>query len=235
MARQIGDFAACLAPAASREAVERGKAAAGELLDRFRRLAAAGEATAGDGLVATLSREARRAGREDPEAVAANAVGFLFQAHEATAGLIGNTLRALALRPALAAAARRDPALLEGVVQEVLRHDPPVQNTRRFVARSGAVAGREMREGDAILVVLAAANRDPAANPHPERFDAGRAERRSFTFGGGAHACPGEALAATIAQAGVEAWLEGGLDLAALAGPVGYRASANLRIPVLLS
>jgi cytochrome P450 len=90
-----------------------------------------------------------------------------------------------------------------------------------------------MREGDGILVLLAAVNRDPVANPDPDRFEALRQDRRIFTFGAGGHACPGEALAATIAAAGVEALLTAGLDLAELAGPVAYRASGNLRIPLL--
>ena len=76
------------------------------------------------------------------------------------------------------------------------------------------------------------ANRDPAANPHPERFDAGRAGRRSFTFGAGPHACPGEALAATIAAAGVEALLRSGVEPARLARAYAYRPSANARIPI---
>ena len=97
----------------------------------------------------------------------------------------------------------REPAVLPSVVGEVARHDAPVQNTRRWVAAAGVVGGQAMVEGDAVLVVLAAANRDPAANSNPDRFDTGRRERRAFTFGLGAHACPGEAVAVTIASAGV--------------------------------
>jgi cytochrome P450 len=179
------------------------------------------------GLLATLARELRDAGRDEGDVVLANAVGFLFQAHDATAGLIGNTLLALAGRPDL-----RDPDLLPQVLQEVLRCDPPVQNTRRFVVRDGLLLGRPVKSGDAILVVLAAANRDPAANPDPDRFDVFRQDRRLFTFGIGPHACPGETLAATIAQAGVEAMLRAGLDLEALAGSFTYRPSANGRIPI---
>jgi len=234
------DFAGCLAPAASPEAIERGKAAAGALLEWMRGLLGTCRKTGGsegseasDALLATLATEAARVGRDDPEAVAANAVGFLFQAYEATAALIANTLRALATRPEVRAAVAAGPGLLREAVQEVLRHDPPVQNTRRFVARSGVVAGQEMEEGDGILVVLAAAQRDPSANPDPDRFDLERKDRRLFGFGSGAHACPGEALAATIAEAGVAALLQAGLDIGALAGPVAYRPSVNVRMPLL--
>ena len=74
---------------------------------------------------------------------------------------------------------------------------------------------------------------DPiAAATHPERFDAARTNRRSFTFGAGPHACPGEALAATIAAAGVEPILGSGVDLERLAERVTYRPSANVRVPL---
>ena len=79
-------FAFCLAPAASSGQIEEGKMAAGQLIFLLRSLLGTPEAD--HGLLASLSREARRFGRDDPDAVIANAVGFLFQAYEATAGLI---------------------------------------------------------------------------------------------------------------------------------------------------
>jgi cytochrome P450 len=185
LANLIDDFAPALAPGSLPEQVERGRAAAGQLLDMFR-------------------------GEDD--AIVANRIGFLFQAYDSTAGLIGNTLLALAAHPE---------ADLHQTLLNVLRYDPPVQNTRRFVAQDGVVAGRSLKEGDVVLVVLAAANRDPAG--------------QLFTFGAGPHGCPGETLAITIAQAGIEALLRAGVDLKGLAENVTYRPSANCRIPVLVS
>lgn len=204
-ARWTGEMAAGFAPSATPEQVERGAQAAAEL----RRLIGG---LTGDGVFADLSRQAHRAGCADADSIASNGAGFLLQTYEATAGLIGNTLLALARNPGLREAG------LDAVIEDVLRFDPPVQNTRRFVARSGTVAGREMREGDAILVVLAAANRDPAAP--------------LFTFGAGRHACPGQALATTIAKAGVEQALATGIEPGPLAEGVTYRPSANVRIPL---
>lgn len=222
-----GDFVRCLAPGATPEHLARGAEAAGRLRDLFRgRLAASG-----DGLLPRLASAAKAAGRDD-DAIAANGIGFLSQAYEATAGLIGNTLVALGRHAQLRDQLQADPGHLRAVVREVVRFDSPVQNTRRFVARDGVVAGRPMQAGDAVLVVLAAANRDPDVNPHPERFDMFRAERHAFTFGVGAHACPGEELATTIAQIGVERLLAAGVDPAALADTVTYRPSVNIRIPV---
>jgi cytochrome P450 len=221
----VGDFALAVAPGGSLEQVERGRAAAGHLLGLFRALPA-------EGLLATLATEARNAGRDEEDVIHANAIGFLFQAYDSTAGLIGNTLLALAARPDLRRQAAEDPGLLRQVLLEVLRCDPPVQNTRRFVARDGLVLGRSVKEGDAVLVILAAANRDPAANPDPDRFEVFRKDRRMFTFGLGSHACPGETLATTIAQAGIEAMLRAGIDFEGLAGNFTYRPSANGRIPI---
>ena len=230
-AQWMSDFVRCLAPASTPSQIARGKDAAGHLLDLGRAVLRDGGDSA-EGLLATLAREARRAGLDEADAIVANGIGFMSQAYEATAGLIGNTLLALAARPALRESMAGDPRRLPHVVGEVLRFDPPIQNTRRFLATGGRVAGHEMAAGDTVLVVLAAANRDPLANFHPDVFDPLREDRRLFTFGVGPHACPGEQLAVTIATAGVAALLTAGLDVAPLAGRVSYRSSANARIPL---
>jgi cytochrome P450 len=209
-AARVGDFVQCLAPAATAEQLERGNAAAGELTRLF----------------CTLMR------REELDATVANTIGYLSQAYEATAGLIGNTLVALGGNPELRPRLEAEPARLRAVVREVVRHDPPVQNTRRFIAGDGIVAGQALREGDAVLVLLAAANRDPAVNSHPERFDPLRRDRQAYTFGFGAHACPGEALATAIAEAGVAHLLAAGVEPERLVERVRYRPSANTRIPL---
>jgi cytochrome P450 len=116
------------------------------------------------------------------------------------------------------------------VIQETLRYDPPIQNTRRFLAEDAVVAGQQMRKGDTVLVLLAAANHDSAANSEPERFDLFRRDRATFTLGVGGHACPGQTLAATIAEEVVRRWLlsNAPLPLESLS----YQVSVNARIPL---
>jgi cytochrome P450 len=224
----MSDFARCFAPASDPDQIERGKTAAGHLLQMFRNLP-----NREDGLLSALAREAPGSARGfGCDAVIANGIGFLSQSYEATAGLIGNTLLALASRPQIRDQVSADPDLLRSVIQEVLRYDSPVQNTRRFLAEDGFVAGEKMRAGDAILVILAAANRDPSANPNPDRFDVFRKDRRIFTFGVGSHACPGEALATTIARAGVERLIASGVAIERLPETMTYRASVKARIPI---
>jgi cytochrome P450 len=207
-----GDLVGALAPGATLPAVEEGGAAVTGLRAAMR----------------TLPRY-----RDASEDMVANAVGFFSQSYEATAGLMGNTLVTLARQPGLRERVAAEPAALASVVGEVARYDSPVQNTRRWVASAGVVAGQAMAEGDAVLVVLAAANRDPAANADPERFDAARRERRVFTFGTGAHACPGETVAVTIATAGVAALLAAGVLPERVAAAPAYRPSVNTRVPLL--
>ena len=180
-------------------------------------------------------RRAAHAESIDEHHIVANALGFLFQTCDATAGLIGNSLVSLGRRPDVLERVTREPQDLRATIEEVARFDSPVQNTRRFVETAGIVGGEVMQAGDAVLVLLAAANRDPAANPDPDRFNLQRPDRRLFTFGLGAHACPGRIVAVAIAAAGVRHLLEEGVDPRPLAAAFSYRPSVNLRLPIFSS
>jgi cytochrome P450 len=224
----IGDFVRCLSPLSSPDEIARSNKAAAALMatlrDEMQRASHGGLAMTGDRL--------QSLGIEEADAVLANLIGFMSQTYEATAGLMGNTLRALARDADLAHRAAGDDALLRRVVEEIARFDPPVHNTRRFVAEDGMVAGEAMKAGDQIVVVLAAANRDPTAHERPHSFDPDRTSRRSFTFGAGRHACAGQGIAISIATAGVQALLAHGIDAVALGGSVQYRPSVSARIPL---
>ena len=227
----VRDFVASLAPAATSERLARGSVAASQMLEAFRALLDARDSTPPLTLLGDLDREVASAGRAEREDAVANGIGFLSQAYEATAGLIGNTLVTLG-RHRPRGASHANPGELAVIVREVVRYDPPVQNTRRFVARDATVTGHAMKAGDVVLVVLAAANRDPMANPEPSRFDPLRPSRQAFTFGNGPHACPGESIATAIAVAGVRQLLGCGVEPERLAADVTYRASANTRVPI---
>jgi cytochrome P450 len=157
------------------------------------------------------------------------------QGFAGTSALIGSTLVALARHPGVLAAARRDRALLGQVIQEVLRFDPVTHSTLRFVARDGFVAGQAMQANDMIIVTLAAASRDPALNPDPDRFDIFRDHRRYLEFGAGVHACPSGLLATMIAEAAVNELLDRGTEVDSLGARVTYRPSAHVRMPVFRS
>jgi len=222
------DFVRGIAAGADADRRERGARAAA----RLEQALAARERQRGHGLLADLAREAERAGGPALSVVVANALGFLSQPYEATAGLIGNALVTLSRDEALRRQVRAEPGRVADLVQEVLRHDPSTHNTRRYVARRGLVAGVEVDEGDAILVVLAAANRDPELNREPDAFRLVRPDRRLLSFGHGPHACPGDVLAGAIAGGVVEALLDARVPLEDLAETRRYLPSVNVRIPV---
>src|SRR5712671_5182752 len=185
----VGEFVRCVFGSTSSEEIERGKVAAGKLWSLFRNRLDTSLRDGKNNLLVMLAREAERVGRSDQNAIIANAIGFLSQAYEATAGLISNTMLALASRKQMLYEASTDQKLLRNLLLEVLRYDPPNHTTRRFVVADGVVLGEKVKSGDTIIVALAAANRDPTANPQPERFDLHRENRRLFTFGTGIHAC----------------------------------------------
>jgi cytochrome P450 len=229
--RWIRDFVACLSPLSTAVQLQDASAAAGELMSRFQALVADAPPRQGSLLAGVLAGVL--AERATPSrALLANLLGLLSQTCDATAGLLGNSLVAVMREPALRTAVRT-PGGLQAIVEETARHDPSVQNTRRFAVQPLAIAGSTLAAGDAVLVLLASANRDPAFNPEPDRFTLVRARRRMLGFGHGMHACPGQALACTLAAAGLQALLERtpDLDTQRLRG-WGYRPSANARIPL---
>jgi len=221
------NFVACLAAGSSAAQIAQGKQAAAALLAIFKPML---KEPGNSGLLSLLAQQAALVGCDDAAVIAANGIGFMSQAYEATAGLIANTLHVLAADAPLRQRVLRDPALLHACIDEVLRWDPPVQNTRRFVAADCEINGQAVRAGDTILLVLAAANRDAAINPQPQAFDVHRSQRRYFTFCNVFHVCPGQQLAVQIAHAAVAQLCRMELDFGRLAAAQKFRASANVRI-----
>jgi len=228
--RWMRDFVACLSPLSTPEQLQRASAAAGELMTRFEVLVAGKSPRHGTLLAAVLAESAGDATLS--RSLLANVAGLLSQTCDATAGLVGNSLIALMREPSLRTSTRTRDGL-QAIVEETARHDPSVHNTRRFAAEAVTIAGTPLASGDAVLVLLASANRDPAFNPDPDRFMLVRARRRMLGFGHGMHACPGQALACTLAAASLDALLRRAPDLDAqrLRG-WSYRPSVNGRIPV---
>ena len=210
-------FVRCLSPLSTPEQLSCASDAAHALLERFAELSSAG--MAGD-----MRRRAALAGWNDDAAIVANMVGLLSQTHEATAGLIGNSVVALLRDPALQQRLRDDARLVDAFVAEVALRDPPVQNTRRFVAQATSVAGLALPPGAVIVLLLGAAGRR-------EDFALARSTRTLPGFGHGRHLCPGQALALTIATTAVRYLLAMTLPLSLEEIAWTYAPSANGRLP----
>jgi len=208
VAEQIGRFVACLSPLSTAAQIAKAHEAAAVLVEEIKPLLA--EAN-GRGLAAEVAEQARAVGWTDADGLVANLLGLMSQTYEATAGLIGNAIVAL-----LRERGKR-PSDIAAFVDHVARRDPAVHNTRRFAAEDLSIAGASLKQGDAILVLLAAANRDGD---------------RQFGFGHARHVCPGQAMATTIAAAAIEALLNAAPSILDQPLRWAYRPSANARIPV---
>jgi cytochrome P450 len=163
---------------------------------------------------------------------AANRIAFMQQAPDATAALMGHAVLMLKQDPSLAAAARESPDAMRAFVAEVERFGAPTQNTRRFAAQDLELAGHAIAAGQGVLVVLAAANRDPSLNAEPDRFEPARANRRSMGFGASRHACPGAAIAIEIVAAASLSIGAGGRFDSYFKRHTGYRPLGNIRSPL---
>jgi cytochrome P450 len=228
------EFAACLSPLSTSEQLAAASAAASRLRSRMQFLLQSTQ-PASSSLLAQIRDQAEAVRWTDSTAVIANLVGLLSQSYEATAGLIGNAIVALATRPRLIEEVRARADGWDQLVYETSRFDSPVQNTRRYIVHRTRLAGVDLEPGSAVLLVLAAANRDPNANPCPHEFRLDRSNRCVFTFSRGAHACPGEALARTIAAAAVSILIETPPNNWLWQITWSWRPSANGRLPVFQS
>ncbi len=129
------------------------------------------------------------------EELAANMMLLFVAAFETTAHTIGNGLLALFRHPAELARLKADYSLMSGAVEEILRYDSAVQFTTRAALEDTKLGDAPFKKAQIAVVVLAAANRDPAAYEDADRFDITRKDIRLFTFGGGIHHCLGNQLA----------------------------------------
>ena len=105
-------------------------------------------------------------------------VGLVNASHETTTNLIGNTILALLRNPDQWQKLRAEPRLVPNAVEEGLRYESPVQMLGREAAEDVAVGGIPVSKGEHVMVLIGAANRDPAVFPDPDRFDVTRDEYR---------------------------------------------------------
>ena len=124
-----------------------------------------------------------------------NCILLLAAGHETTTRLIGNCLYLLLQHPEQMALARRSEADLANALEESLRFEPPVLFTVRTVREPITLHGFDLKPGQLLMLSIAAANRDPAVNADPDRFDIEREKVTHVSFGYGVHLCLGMSLA----------------------------------------
>lgn len=133
----------------------------------------------------------------------ASAILLLVAGNETTTHLIGSGMLALFRNQEEMARLRDDPSLLPSAVEELLRYTGPVHLTGRVPKEDLEIGGQPVKEGDVVIALLAAANRDPAKYENPERLDVARNPTDHLGLGDGIHFCLGAPLARAEAQAAI--------------------------------
>jgi cytochrome P450 len=148
-----------------------------------------------DDLVSTLAESEIDGTRLTHDEIFAFLLLILPAGVETTYRSSGNLLVALLSQPTLLEALRADRGLVRGAIEEGLRWEPPIGSVVRLAIRDCVLGGVEIPSGTTVNVSVAAANRDPAHYPDPDRFDPTRKHITHLTFGGGPHLCLGMHLA----------------------------------------
>ena len=129
--------------------------------------------------------------------------------HETTVNLIGNGMLALLQHPEQRSLLQAQPAYLPAAIEEMIRYDGPVERaTMRFATEDVPLGDQTIPRGDAVSLVLASADRDPAHFPNPDTFDITRENNRHLGFGLGIHYCLGSALARSEGQIAINTLLQ---------------------------
>ncbi|GAA1690006.1 cytochrome P450 family protein [Streptomyces yatensis] len=219
-------------------AVKRIRAYLGELIHRKRlELVERREEEDGEDLISGLIRAGDHGEHLTENEAAAMAFILLFAGFETTVNLIGNGVYALLRHPEQRAVMQRaleegDERLLAAGVEELLRYDGPVEiATWRFATEPLTLAGQRIAEGEPVLVVLAAADRDPERFAEPDVLDLTRRDNQHLGYGHGIHYCLGAPLARLEAQTAIATLLRRlpGLRLAADPEDLRWRGGLIMR------
>jgi cytochrome P450 len=153
-----------------------------------------------EGLIHSLLTAEIEGDRLTEEEVIANVVVTMVGGQETTTNLIGNGLLTLLRNPDQMKLLCEDLSLIPSAVEEMLRYESPSQHTARLAPADRELGGKHIRKRQAVIAVMAAANRDPERFPDPDRFDIKRTDNRHLAFGYAAHFCFGAPLARAEGQ-----------------------------------
>jgi len=187
-----------------------------ELRSYFEAIVEARRLSPREDLVSALAAAEDGGGHLNLSEMFATLVLLLVAGNETTTNLISNAMLALLRNPDQLQILRAAPERVPAAIEELLRYDSPVQLTSRIVKADCTLSGHRLRKGQQLVLLLGAANRDPAAFPDPERLDVSRPDVRHLSFSHGIHFCLGAQLAR----------LEGSLALEAL-----VTRYPNVRLP----
>ena len=204
-AQRLADFQAPRAGMDEAELSQRALAAAQEVLALLTSLVEARRRAPGEDLLSRMMHGPHEASLT-PARWVPQVVLFLLAEHACTADLLGNALHVLLVHPEQLRLLRAEPSRMRAAVEEVLRMSPAHPMVRRVATETFSWGGRILRKGDAVLLGVATANRDPSVIADPERFDITRDvyAQKHLSLGFGTHQC----LSAGLVRRELEVLLE---------------------------
>ena len=163
------------------------------------------------------------------EEIVANCVVTMVGGQETTTNLIGNGLLTLLRNPDQLTRLREDESLIPSAVEELLRFESPSQHTGRIAKEDVEMGGREIRKGQAVMAIMAAANRDPDRFPDPDCLILDRADNKHLAFGWSSHFCFGAPLARMESQIAFVTILRRLANLQLASSNLTWRSNSGLR------
>jgi len=149
-----------------------------------------------DDLMSILVHSELEGDRLSEEEILQESLLILIGGDETTRHVMTGGLRALLDHPDQKRKLIENPALIPSAVEEMLRWVSPIQNMNRTLTRDVELHGEKLCEGERVLLLYPAGNRDERAFPEPDRFDVARTPNDHVAFGGfGTHFCLGASLA----------------------------------------
>jgi hypothetical protein len=182
-----------------------------------------------DGLIQALIEAEVDGSTLTMDELIANLIVTMVGGQETTTNLIGNGLLTLLRWPEQFARLDADRSLMVPAVEELLRFEPPSQHTARLAPEDLEMGGHAIKKRQAVIAVMAAANRDPERFPDPDRLDLGRTDNRHMSFGWGPHFCFGAPLARIEGQIAFETVLDRMRELELVPEPLVWRENLGLR------
>jgi pimeloyl-[acyl-carrier protein] synthase len=185
--------------------------------------------SAPDGLIHDMLAARDNDDRLTEEEVIANVIVTMIGGQETTTNLIANGLLTLLRNPHKLETLRQNPAILPSAIEELLRYEPPSQHTARIAPSDLVLGGQNIRKGQAVIAVMAAANRDPLRFAEPDVLDLQRGDNRHLAFGWGRHFCFGAPIARAEAQIAFQSLLRRFKHIELAPGPLTWRENLGLR------
>jgi cytochrome P450 len=199
------------------------------MTDYFRRIIEEHRRDRQDDLISALISVLEKQDSFTDNTLITNCILLISAGQETTTNLIGNAVLTLTRYPEQLTMLKENPEIITTAIEEVLLYESPAQYTARKATENIEIGGKKVQNGQVVMLVMGAANRDPLQFPDAGCFDIGRKENRHLAFGYAAHFCLGAPLARLEAQIAIKTIFQRFPNLKLVDERPQWRENINLR------